>query len=360
MRFSIAALLVLCSATLSAQRVKVVDADGNAIALVAVRTSDGVLLGTTDLNGELSDIKGNRTICVSHLAYHPCTVNTDELRDGTITMQEREYDFTEAEVKPREYFYTEIYYRFYAYVNDSLRCYRAGILPAAYDIKKKKEIIKFGDYSYALFNLKDVSWWVVRSDYMIKGGVRYISGETLLEGGSWKKRYYIEKVPQGANRWLIVNPRDTVGTLVHDGGYSTITLDGARTQMYANEVDGEDRKLQRRKDRNYSYSYTEVFRLNDEGEVMRNGYVMSLNHWEQDSSNGRETYIVEATVTGTAYMTKDEFNQKRKELNALNSAQYMWHMPLADIEAYERAHNIAPMTPEVRKAVATITRDKWK
>ena len=258
-----------------------------------------------------------------------------------------------------DYLYFEVYYRFYAYVDDSLRCYRAGIVPCAYDIKKKEHIAKFGDYSYAIFNLKDVSWWGVKSERMIKGGLRYTPGETLIDK-SWKQKYQLSLKPDGEECWKIVNPRETVGTLVHAGGFSTLTLDGARAQMYANEVNGEERQLKRRQEADYTFSYTEVFRISDDGKVNRENFVMSLNHWEHTGSKGREIYIVETTVTGTSYMSKDEFKQKRKELNNLNSTQNMWHMPLADIEAYEREHNITPMTDEVRRAVEKITRDKWK
>ncbi|MBR1712698.1 MAG: hypothetical protein IJ722_04785 [Alloprevotella sp.] len=356
----LAALLLLCSMPLAAQRVRVVDADGDGIALAAVRTSSGVLLGTTDLNGVLEDVKGHQTIYVSHLAYNPRTINVSDLKDGLITMEEREYDFAEAEVKSKEYFYTEVYYRFYGYVNDSLRCYRAGIVPCAYDLKKKKITEKFGFYSYALFNLKDVTWWEVRSADMIRGGIRGTPGETLLENGSWKKRYFLEKIPDGKDRWKIVNPRDTVGTLVRENGFSMITMDAGRAQMYANEQYGEDRLLKRRQDKDYTYSYSEVYRIGEDGGVRHNDFVMSLNHWEHNGSKGRETYIVETTVTGTAYMTKDEFKQKRKELDALNSTENMFHMPLSDLEAYERSHNIPVMTDEVRRAVEKITRDRWK
>lgn len=355
----IAAMFLLCSMPLAAQRVQVVDDNGNAIALAAVRTADGVLLGITGLDGSVADIKGNSTIYVSHLAYKPRTITTSDLQVGVITLEEREYDFEEAEVKPKDYLYSEVYYRFYAYLDDSLRCYRAGIVPCAYDIKKKEQIVKFGDYTYALFNLKSVTWWVAKSDNLIKGGLRSTPGETLIDK-SWKKKYQISLKPDGENRWTVANPRETVGTLVHAGGFSTLTLDGARMQMYVNEVNGEERQLKRRQEADYTYSYTEVFRINDDGEINRENFVMSLNHWEHNGSKGREIYIVETTVTGTAYMTKAEFKQKRKELEKLNSTNNMWHMPLADIEAYEREHNITPMTDEVRRAVENITRDKWK
>ena len=80
---------------------------------------------------------------------------------------------------------------------------------------------------------------------------------------------------------------------------------------------------------------------------------------EHDEKKGHMTYIVEAWVTDRGYMTDAEFKQKRKEIDALSSTGNMWHMPLQELEAYEREHNIPTISNVVRKAVALITRDRW-
>jgi hypothetical protein len=65
-------------------------------------------------------------------------------------------------------------------------------------------------------------------------------------------------------------------------------------------------------------------------------------------------------ATDHGYMTEDEFKQKCKDINALNSTRNYLHMPLEDLEAYERQHNIPAISDEVRKAISLITRDRWK
>ena len=349
-----------------AQKIQVVDDEGQGIALASVMDGNGVLIGLTDLNGELADLRGAKTIAVTHVAYKAKSVNVASLPSigGTeggrrVTMEDNDYGLSELVVLPKPLIYTELYYRFYAYVDDSLRTFSASILPYAYNLQKKKHIVKFSDYSTAVFNLKDVSWWFVRSTSMAEGGVIFTPSEQKLNNGRYKEKYDIEKVADGQNRWKIVNPRETVGTLVHSNGLSTLTIDGAKTQMYANERDGKKKILKKRQELNYTYQYVEVFRLNEDGEVDRDDYLMSLNHWEHDGKKGRETYIVEAWVTDRGYMTEDEFKQKRKDINAMNSTQNMWHMPLGELEAYERQHNIPAITEEVRKAVALITKEKW-
>ena len=353
-------ILAICGTMkVQAQKIQVVDKEGKGIALASVMDGNGVLIGLTDLNGVLADVKGAGSIAVTHVAYKPQSVKVADLTGGLVTMEENDFGIEELVVKPKPLIYTELYYRFYAYVDDSLRTFRAGIAPYAYNLQKKKTTLKYSNYAMALFNLKDVTWWSARSDNMIEGCVVSTPSEMRLTNGSFKEKYDIEKVANGENRWLIVNPRDTVGTLVHANGLSTLTLDGAKCQMYANERDGKTKLLKKRQELNYTYQYVEVFRINEDGEVGRDDYLMSLNHWEHEGKKGHETYIVEAWVTDRGYMTEDEFKQKRKDIDALNRTGSYLHMPLEDLEAYERQHNIPAISDEVRKAVSLITRDRW-
>lgn len=359
-RVKFPAFLLFCGAiSVHAQKIRVVDNEGHGITLASVTDANGVLIGLTDLNGEIADVKGATTVAVTHLAYKPKSVSVASLTDGRIKMEDNNFGLNELVVMPKPLIYTELYYRFYAYVDDSLRTFVAGIAPYVYNIQKKKVTAKFPDYATAVFNLKDVSWWKVRSERMANGGVRVNPGEALLANGSWKKKYYIEKVADGKNRWKIVNPRDTVGILVHANGLSTLTIDGAKAQMYSDEREGRTKLLKKRQNSNYTFEYVEVFRMNEDGEVGRDDYVMSLNHWELDGKKGRETYIVEAWVTDRGYMTEVEFKQKRKDIEAMNTTMNMWHMPLGKLEDYERQHNIPAISEEVRKAVALITKDRW-
>ena len=355
----LAAIFMICGVNCAqSQTIQVVDENGHGIGLASVTDGNGVLIGLTDINGVLADVKGNRTVAITHVAYKPKTVTVASLPDGRVTMEVNNFGLNELVVTPKPLLYTELYYRFYAYVDDSLRTFVAGIVPYTWNFQKKKQTAKFSAYTCAVFNLKDVSWWKVRSESMVEGALRSNPAEKLISDGTWKKKLFIEQVPLGENRWVIVNPVDTVGTLVRANGLSTFTVDGAKVQMYVNEQLGQTKMLKRRQDKNYAYEYVEVFRINDDGEVGREDYVMSLNHWEHDGSKGRETYIVEAWVTDRGYMTDEQFKQKRKDLDAMNTKQAWNHMPIEVLEAYERQHNIPAITDEARKAVALITRDR--
>ena len=55
---------IMVSISAQAQKIQVADADGNAIPLVSVLTEDGVLIGSTDISGTLTDVKGTAKVAL--------------------------------------------------------------------------------------------------------------------------------------------------------------------------------------------------------------------------------------------------------------------------------------------------------
>lgn len=74
-----AAVAMMTVVSAQAQRIEVVDADGHGIPLVSVLTEDGVLIGTTNLDGVLSDVKGAAKVALTHVAYKPQLVTVADL-----------------------------------------------------------------------------------------------------------------------------------------------------------------------------------------------------------------------------------------------------------------------------------------
>ena len=58
--------MTLCA---KAQKLTVVDSDGNGIHLVTVLTEDGNMIGVTDLDGTLLDVKGAKKVVLTHVAF---------------------------------------------------------------------------------------------------------------------------------------------------------------------------------------------------------------------------------------------------------------------------------------------------
>ena len=75
---------IMVSISAQAQKIQVVDADGNAIPLVSVLTEDGVLIGTTDISGTLTDVKGATKVVLTHVAYKTQLVSVASLTDGRV------------------------------------------------------------------------------------------------------------------------------------------------------------------------------------------------------------------------------------------------------------------------------------
>lgn len=65
------AVAMMTAISAQAQKIEVVGADGHGIPLASVLTEDGNLIGTTDLNGVLADVKGAAKVAVTHVAYKP-------------------------------------------------------------------------------------------------------------------------------------------------------------------------------------------------------------------------------------------------------------------------------------------------
>lgn len=59
------AVAMMTAMSAVAQKIEVVDADGHGIPLVSVLTEDGTLIGTTDLSGAISDVKGNAKVALT-------------------------------------------------------------------------------------------------------------------------------------------------------------------------------------------------------------------------------------------------------------------------------------------------------
>jgi len=141
-----------------AQEIQVVDNDGNAIPLVSVMTEDGVLIGTTGLDGVLSDVKGATKVAVTHVAYKPQLVTVASLQDGRITMEDIDYDINEVVVMPKPYLYVEYYFRAFSYIDDSLRVYTAGILPVSHEIQNNYKSKVRGSWAFGGSANKALTW----------------------------------------------------------------------------------------------------------------------------------------------------------------------------------------------------------
>ncbi|MBR4645011.1 MAG: hypothetical protein IKO73_07660 [Bacteroidaceae bacterium] len=347
MLLMVVAMTTIMSA--KAQKIEVVDQEGVGIPLVTVLTEDGNIIGTTNLNGVLNDIKGAERLLVTHVAYKPQLITVALLKDGRITMEDQDYGLREIVVMPKPYIYVETYYRAYAFINDSLRFYQAGIMPNAYDEQADKVYMGSSDNSCGYFcpSLGATVTWGARVMEFKAGRVGKCIAQNILNNGKTAKKYHITAESTGNNHWRIKNAEGTVGKVEREKGTVNLTMNASRAQMYANKVDGQNRLLKMREKKNYEYQFTERFNCDAEGNSKVEDNVMYCHHWQWDGGKGRMRFIIETYAVDRGYMNKKDFSAKKKELKK----KYAAVMPLSKLEEYEQSHGIPALSPTVRQAV---------
>ena len=355
--FMVLVLLLMATISAEAQKIEVVNAEGHAIPLVSVLTQDGILIGTTNMNGELADVKGHTKVALTHVAYKPQLVTVASLQGGRVTMEDADFGLAEIVVKPKPYIVVEYYVRGFRYIGDSLRAYGAGIIPVAYDTRngykpKTRNVNSMGVYANKApgWHLAEISNKTIEMCKHNKGSMtdKWVMTKKVQD------TYGLTVAKDGANRWLVTNPKGKIGQIVHNGGRSYATLDAGRMQRYQDEMQGNQRLMKMREERNYAYEYATIYRLpgDDDGDIPDLArLVMEMDHWEFNSDKGRHRDIYYAYVVTHYYADEAEFNARSKELNQGHPYS---NMTLEELQAYERQHNIPALSASQLTAIQTL------
>lgn len=342
-------ILLLSSMYVGAQRISVVDDQGNGIHLVTVLTEDGNMIGITNLEGMTPDLGGAVRIVLTHVAFKPQLVEVAKVRGGKVMMEDLDYNLAEIVVKPKPFIYVETYYRVYAFANDSLRYYMAGIMPNSFNVEKNK--IKAGSYmeSYGEFSIsKGAAFaWGARAQRFDAGRIHKSAAIDILKGGKSRDYYFVTLSDEGKGRKRVSNPEGTVGFIEIEDNEVHMTLDAGKMQMYRNKVLGQDAMLKGREKTEYDYEFNEVFNIDEEGNATVADMVMSSDHWEWNGGKGRMKFIIETYAVEHAYIDAKDFKEKKKELKK----KYVALMNLDDLEAYATSHHIPALTPTIRRAI---------
>ena len=71
---------------IKAQKIQIVDKDGQPVPYASVIAEDVKYIGTTDLNGILNDVKGAEVVSITHVAYQPKKVKVGQ--GGKVTLED--------------------------------------------------------------------------------------------------------------------------------------------------------------------------------------------------------------------------------------------------------------------------------
>ena len=353
----LAAVAMMTAVSAMAQRIEVVDAEGNGIPLVSVTTEDGEFVGKTDLNGVLDGVKGAQKVGLSHVAYKPQLVTVAALQGGRVTMEDLDYGLDEIVVTPKPYIIVEYYVRGFRYIGDSLRAYGAGIIPVAYDIKNGYKPKTRNVNSMGVYANKAPGWHQAEIYNKTKGMCKHNKGsmtDKWVMRDRVQEEYGLSVTKDGANRWIVTNPKGKIGQIVHNGGRSYATLDAGRMQRYQDEKQGNQKLMKMREERNYAYEYATIYRLpgDDDGDIPDLArLVMEMDHWEFNSDKGRHRDIYYSYVVTHYYGDEAEFKARSKELNQGHPYS---NMTLEELQAYERQHNIPALSTSQLTAIQTL------
>ena len=81
----ILAVCALAAISVRAQKIQVVDDEGLGVPLASILTEDGVMIGTTNLDGYF-DMAGAQKVVVTHVAYKPLTISAATIQNGRVVM----------------------------------------------------------------------------------------------------------------------------------------------------------------------------------------------------------------------------------------------------------------------------------
>ena len=346
-------MMLVSAVLMQAQRLQVIDSDGNPIAYVCVTNERGALVGSTDTEGWLEDAKGNAVLNLSHIAFEDMTIRLADVVDGRVVMQDVDFNLPDIEVKPKELAYVQTYYRLIYFDDDGPIYYRGGVIDNTYEFAKEKTQSKTrslskGENGLIRFLISTIVGRYIDKLGQIKKESTY---QRLLRYQTEGKLSITEDV---AGRQIV---SDTVSVL---GYIDTDTIARQRTTTfnmwaYSDHIKATEAaakaaakgKQPKEKKKKYSTEdlYYEVYRIDSEGRSRIDDFVMrQLQVIGRHESNDKQFMILlQAYTTDRDYVDKKDYKQLRKD----NKVE----MDIRELKQFEQAHNIPALAINVQEQI---------
>jgi len=346
-------MMLVSAVLMQAQRLQVIDSDGNPIAYVCVTNERGALVGSTDTEGWLEDAKGNAVLNLSHIAFEDMTIRLADVVDSRVVMKDVDFNLPDIEVKPKELAYVQTYYRLIYFDDDGPIYYRGGVIDNTYEFAKEKTQSKTRSLSRGENGLIRFLISTLVGRYIDKLGQiqKESTYQRLLRYQTEGKLSIAEDV---AGRQIV---SDTVSVL---GYIDTDTIARQRTTSFnmwayndhvkatkeAAKAAAKGKQPKEKKDKSMTEDlYYEVYRIDSEGRSRIDDFVMrQLQVIGQHESNGNQFMILlQAYTTDRDYVDKKEYKQLRKD-NKVD-------MEIRELKQFEQAHNIPALAPNVQMQI---------
>lgn len=346
-------MMLVSAVLMQAQRLQVIDSDGNPIAYVCVTNERGALVGSTDTEGWLEDAKGNAVLNLSHIAFEDMTIRLADVVDGRVVMQDVDFNLPDIEVKPKELAYVQTYYRLIYFDDDGPIYYRGGVIDNTYEFAKEKTQSKTRSLSKG-------------ENGLIRFLISTIVGRYIDKLGQIKKESTYQRLLRYQNEGKLSIAKDVAGRqIVSDtvsvlGYIDTDTIARQRTTSfnmwaYSDHIKATEAaakaaakgKQPKEKKKKHSTEdlYYEVYRIDSEGRSRIDDFVMrQLQVIGRHESNDKQFMILlQAYTTDRDYVDKNEYKQLRKD----NKVE----MDIRELKQFEQAHNIPALAINVQEQI---------
>ncbi len=342
-------LIALCGVlSLHAQRIQVVDVDGQPVAYVCVTNQQGVLVGTTDTDGWLDDAKGTPVLYLSHVAFQDKSVRLADVTDGRVVMEDVEFGLPDVDVKPKELAYVQTYYRLIYFDDDGPIYFRGGVIDNTYEFAKKKASAKTRSLSKG-------------SSGLIRFLISTLAGRVIDKWGQIQDLSTYQKIlNRERNGLLTLSPESSGRVIVSDSicplGYIDTDVEaGLRTTSFdmwayydhrkAAEARAKGKKEKKTEEESADESFYEVYRIDEQGRSRIDDFVMRQlqvigTHRRQ---GGQYMILLQTYTVDRDYIDKKDYKQLRKD-NKVD-------MEIQELKRFEQAHNIPPLAPNIQTQI---------
>ena len=339
-----AAILTLCGAvSVKAQKIEIVDKDGNAVPYASVMSADAALIGVTGMDGVIADIGGAKTVVISHVAYQPKTVavGTDGLK---VMLEDADFNLPEITVTKKDYTYLQTYYRVIIIDKDGVLYYRAGIMDNFLNEQNGKQETSKQHITMSKSGTMKMVFNLLLGDKI--DAKAQIKTKPLEQSMPEKfKSQGLRFVDAGSGNKNIVDNYGTLGSVIDRDGQRRFTIDAYLLSLHRLEAEGKTKKLEKRLERdaemqNRVNSSYRAYAIDESGHYRPEDYLMEQNmlSWE-DNKNGHALIIMDYFATDRGYLSKEQVKQTKKDNKVKLSYNYL--------QQFERQHRIPALAPEV-------------
>ena len=351
-KWILAAILTFCSAAgVNAQKIVVVDKDGNAVPYASVMTADAALIGVTGMDGVIADIGGAKAVVISHVAYQPKTVAVDksspsgELEGGLrVTLEDADFNLPGITVTKKDYTYLQMYYRVVIINKDGVLYYRAGIMDNFLNETNGKQESSKQHITMAKSGTMKVAFNLMLGDKIdAKAQIHPVPLEQSMPEKF--KSQGLRFMDAGSGKKSIVDNYGTLGSVIDRDGQRRFTIDAYQSALHRLEAEGKTKKLEKRLQRdakmeNRINSSYRAYAIDESGHYRPEDYLMEQNMltWD-DSKNGQVLVVMDYFATDRGYLSKEQVKQTKRDNKVNLSYDYL--------QQFEHQHHIPALASEV-------------